>query len=250
MIPIKTSQEIEIMRKGGKILASVLKLVAKAVKPGIGTQELDELAEDEIRLAGGFPIFKGYHGFPTAICTCLNNEIVHAPARPSRILKDGDILSLDLGLRYPAKNGLITDMAVTLPVGKITKLARKLISVTEQALYLSIKQIKPGNYLGDISWAIQKHAAKNNFSVVRDLSGHGVGKKLHEEPQILNYGKPKTGPILKPGMTLAIEPMLNQGDYRVIEDKHGIFKTKDNLLSAHFEHTVLITQTGVEILTK
>jgi methionyl aminopeptidase len=250
MIPIKTSKEIETMRQGGKILASILDIVIKKVKPGVGTQELDQLAEDEIRLAGGFPIFKGYHGFPTAICTCINDEVVHAPAKPNRILKSGDILTLDLGMRYPAKNGMIVDMAKTISVGKINKSTKKLINVTEQTLTLSIKKIKAGAYLGDISHTIQQHAEKNGFSVVRDLSGHGVGKRLHEDPQILNYGKPQTGPILKAGMTLAIEPMINIGEYSVIEDKKGIFKTKDNKLSAHFEHTILVTQNGAEILTQ
>lgn len=250
MIPIKSQSEIELMRQGGKILATVLNLVVKEIKPGVQTRDLDELAESEIRLAGGFPIFKGYHKFPTSICTCINDEVVHAPAKPSRELKQGDIVSIDLGIRYPSKNGMITDMAVTVPVGKISKSAKKLLEVTKKSLEIAIDEIRPNKNLGNISFAIQNYAEKNNFNVVKDLVGHGVGKKLHEEPQVPNYGKKNTGPILLPGMTLAIEPMVVIGESDLVEDKNGAFKTKDGSLSAHFEHTVLITEDGVEILTK
>ncbi|MFC1622570.1 type I methionyl aminopeptidase [Patescibacteria group bacterium] len=251
MIPIKNQQEIEIMRSGGKILATLLNLLKKQAQTGIGTLELDKFAENYILSQGGQPAFKGYHGFPSTLCTCLNSEVVHAPAKPNRVLKQGDILSIDVGMRYPAKQGLITDMAITLPIGKIDKLERKLIKTTKDCLAQAVKIIKPGVYLGDVSHAIQTLAEKNNFNVVRDLSGHGVGKKLHEEPQVLNYGLKNTGPILQSGMTLAIEPMLTAGSYEIIlaKDKQT-YLTRDNSLSAHFEHTVLITPQGAEILTK
>ena len=267
MIIIKTQQEIEIMREGGKILARILKMVAEKVEPGIGTKELNTFAEQEIRKAGGWPAFKGYHKFPTTLCTCINSEIVHAPALPDRKLKSGDILSIDVGMRYPARpvrrspdseayrdvggKGLVTDTSITVPVGKISKEAKKLLSVTKKSLNLAIKKIKPGISLGNISYTIQEFVEKNNFNVVRDLVGHGVGKKVHEEPQIPNYGLKNTGPILQAGMTLAIEPMVTAGDFKVIVDKDKqTFKTKDGSLSAHFEHTVLVIERGSEILTK
>lgn len=250
MIPLKTAQEIALMRQGGHILARILKLVEEQVKPGLGTKELDELAESEIRLVGGFPAFKGYRGFPSSLCTCLNEEIVHAPALPNRQLKQGDILSLDLGMRYPAKKGLVVDMAITLPVGKVSKDVQKLIHVTRKALNLAVKKIKPGLHLGDVSLAIQEFVEKNGFNVVKELVGHGVGRKVHEEPQIPNYGLKNTGPILELGMTLALEPMVTMGDFKVILDKDKqTFKTADGSLSAHFEHTVLVTEKGSEVLT-
>lgn len=250
MIPIKSQSEIEIMRQGGKHLAQILNLLAKQVKPGTNTQDLDKLAGTEIKKINGWPAFKGYRGFPTSICTCINEEVVHAPAIPNRILKDGDILSIDIGLRYPIKNGLITDTAITIPVGKISKSTKKLLEITKKSLDIAIKKIKPGIYLGDISYEIQKLVEKNKFNVVYELAGHGVGHKLHEPPQIPNYGEKGTGPILKHGMTLAIEPMVVNGRPEVIEDKKtSAFKTKDNSLAAHFEHTVLITEKGSAVLT-
>jgi methionyl aminopeptidase len=251
MIIIKNRDQIEQMKKGGVILARILKAAAQIVGPGIGTAELDDFVEREIRVAGAFPIFKGYHGFPTALCTSINDEVVHAPAKPNRILKEGDIVGLDLGLRYPAKNGLVVDAATTVPVGKISKPAKKLMNAAEDALNTAIKKIKPGIKLGDISAAIQVEVEKKGFSVVRDLVGHGVGEKLHEEPQIPNFGLPGTGPVLAAGMTLAIEPMIAAGHYAVVEDRQtGAFKTADQSLSAHFEHTILVTAKGREILTK
>ncbi len=251
MIIIKSQQEIKIMRQSGRILAQILNLLVKKVKPGIGTKELNQIAEREIRLAGGWPIFKGYQGFPTTLCTSINSEVVHAPAIPDRKLKSGDILSIDIGIKYPAKNGMITDMSTTVAVGKISKPAKKLIETTKKALNLAIKTVKPGVHLGDISNVIQKYAEKNNFNVVRDLVGHGVGRKLHEPPQIPNYGLPGSGPILQAGMTLAFEPMVTAGTYEVKIDKNGqTYKTKDGSLAAHFEHTILVTKKGSEILTK
>ena len=251
MITIKTEKQIKEMRAGGKILARILNATTQMVKPGVGTVELDNFVEKEIRVAGGFPIFKGYHGFPTALCTSINEEVVHAPAKPNRILKEGDIIGLDVGMRYPAKNGMVVDAALTVAVGKISKPAEKLMDTAAEALTMAIKKIKAGKKLGDVSAAIQTVTEKKGFSVVLDLVGHGVGEKLHEEPQIPNFGLPGTGPVLLAGMTLALEPMINAGHYGVFEDiKSGTFKTADGLLSAHFEHTVLVTEKGCEILTK
>lgn len=251
MIIIKNKSEIEMMKKGGHILATILDMVVKKVKPGVGTRELDQLAEDEIKLAGGWPAFKGYRRFPSTLCTCINDEVVHAPAIPNRILQDGDILSIDVGMRYPAKNGLVTDMSITVPAGKINKQAKKLLEVTKKSLDLAIKKIKPGQPLGIISNTIQTHAEKNKFSVVRELVGHGVGQKVHEEPQIPNYGAKNTGPVLQPGMTLAIEPMITIGSHEVMVGKNmQTYKTLDGLLSAHFEHTVVVTPSGCDVLTK
>lgn len=251
MIQIKSAQQIEIMRAGGKILAHVLKLVGAAVRPGIGTKKLNQIAEQEIIQAGGFPIFKGYHGFPTGLCVSVDDEVVHGPALPNRQLQEGSLVGLDLGIRYPAKNGLITDMAVSVPVGKISPAAQKLLQVTESVLYAAVQNIKAGIHLGDISFAIQTAVEKNGFNVVRELVGHGVGKKLHEEPQIPNYGLLGSGPILASGMTLAIEPMVVAGDFDLIIDpQNKAYKTADGSLSAHFEHTILVTEHGFEILTQ
>lgn len=238
------------MQQGGKILAQILTQVAAQVKPGANTKDLDALAERLIRQQGGFPAFKGYQGFPSALCTCINEEVVHAAAIPGRQLKEGDMLCLDLGMRYPAKNGLVVDTAVTVAVGRVSAQTKKLIAVTKKALALAIRKIKPGARLGDISATIQQYVEKNKFNVVRDLVGHGVGYKVHEDPQIPNYGLIQTGPVLEPGMTLAIEPMVTVGDYNVIlgKDKRT-YKTRDNSWAAHFEHTVVVTDKGYKILT-
>jgi methionyl aminopeptidase len=252
MINIKTEQEIKIMEQSGALLSSTLaKIVAQAI-PGAHTKDLDKFAEEELRQNGGFPIFKGYGGFPTSICTSLNSEVVHGSAIPDRILKKGDLLSIDIGVRYPAKKGLITDMATSLIVGdEPTAEQQKLMDVTRESLNISISLIKPGIKLGAISHAIQEYVEKNNLNVVRDLVGHGVGHKLHEPPQIPNYGDPQDGVTLEAGMTLAIEPMVTVGSPDVIEDKKTkAYKTIDDKLSAHFEHTVLVTPSGSQILTK
>jgi len=251
MIPIKSEIQIQTMRQGGKILAQILNLIIKEARSGTGTKYLDSIAEKEIRNAGGWPAFKGYGGFPSSICTCFKDEIVHAPAIPNRILQNEDLLTIDIGMRYPKKNGMIVDMAKTIPIGKITAQEKKLLQVTKEALDLAIKKIKPGIHLGVISNAIQELAEKNNFNVIRDLVGHGVGEKLHEEPEIPNFGSPNNGPILKSCMTLAIEPMITMGNYEIILDKNKqTYKTKDGLACAHFEHTVLVTENGSEVLTK
>jgi len=262
MIIIKTNKEIAIMRRGGKILAEILKKLAAEVKPGVTTGHLEKMACSLIKSAGGRPSFKGYksmhdsRAFPTALCTSINNEIVHAPALPARRLRPGDIIGIDLGMEYPCgkdTHGYYTDMAVTVPVGKVSKQAKKLINVTKKSLELAIKQVKPNNNLSLIGLAIQTYVEANGFSVVRDLVGHGVGTAVHEEPQVPNYvikGKAFDDVVLKPGMTIAIEPMVNEGGWKVKSGKDGFtIVTADGSLSAHFEHTVAVTEKGCEILT-
>jgi len=238
--------EIAIIHKGGKILAKIMKELEKEVRPGIKTKYLNKVAEDLVFSFKAQPSFKGFKGYPSVICTSINEEIVHA-VPGNRELKEGDIISLDLGIRY---KGYCTDMAVTVPVGKITKEKEKLIKVTQEALYKGIEQAKPGNYLGDIGWAIQQYAEGQGFNVVRELVGHGVGKEVHEDPQIPNYGKQGTGLKLVKGMVLAIEPMVCIGNWQIEKCEDGFgYRTKDRSLSAHFEHTIAITQKGPKILT-
>lgn len=254
MITIKTPEEIKILKEGGKILASVLFEVAKKVKPGMATIELDEVAEKLIKKNNGEPSFKNYKTsddkfpYPDSLCVSINDEIVHGIPSQGRILKEGDIVSLDLGMKY--KN-LYTDMAVTVGVGEISKKAEKLIKITKKCLEEGIKKVKSKNYIGDIGFSIQNCAEKNGFNVVRRLVGHGVGYKVHENPEIPNFGQTKTGIQLKPGMVLALEPMVVEGSSDIVlNEDNWTWKTKDGLLSAHFEHTVVVTQKGAEILTK
>jgi len=246
------------MQRGGKILAKILKKIANKVKPSITTEYLDKVASDLIFSYGVKSSFKGFNNYPAALCTSINEEIVHA-VPSNRVLKNGDILSLDLGIRYPANGaskGYCTDLAITLPVGKIDKRAQNLIKLTKKSLELAIKQCKPGNHLEDIGWAIQDYVEKNGFKVIRDLVGHGVGKEVHEDPQILNYGDPSTelrarSPELKEGMVLALEPMVSMGGWEIEKCEDGFgYRTKDKSLTAHFEHTVAITKKGAIILTK
>lgn len=254
MITIKTPEEIKILREGGKILASVLRQVAEKVGPGIATIELDKLAERLIKEAGGEPSFKNYKTrddripFPASLCVSINDEVVHGIPSKERILQESDIVSLDLGLKY--KN-FYTDMAITVPVGKVNSLAKKLIEKTKKSLEKGIKAAKEGKQIGDIGYAIQTYVYKNGFSVVRNLVGHGVGYAAHEEPEIPNFGRKGTGEILREGMVLAIEPMITAGGLELVLDKDNwTWRTKDGSLSAHFEHTVVITKKGAEILTK
>lgn len=263
MLSLKSQKEIELLRKGGKILAGITKKISAEIHPGQTTGFLEDLACKLIKEAGGRPAFKGYSSshdslaFPTALCTSINDEVVHAPAYPSRILRTGDIIGLDIGMEYPfnssSERGYFTDMAVTIPVGKVSAQARKLIKTTRESLDLAIRQMKPGNTLEDIARAIQTHVEKNGFSVVRELVGHGVGYSIHEDPQVLNFvpnGANLDKFILKPGLVLAIEPMVNAGDYNVdtAKDRFTI-KTMDGQLSAHFEHSAAITKDGHLILT-
>ena len=247
MITIKAPGEIRIMAEGGKILAKIIKELEKKVEPWIAANELDRLAESLIFKYGGACSFRGYQGYPNCLCVSINEEIVHA-VPSARILKKGDIVSLDLGMKYKSFH---MDMAVTVAVGRISPEAQKLIDVTKQALALGISALRVGGQLGDVSCAIQKCVELNGFNVVRDLCGHGIGRKLHEDPQILNYGKMGTGPILREGMVLCLEPMVTVGDWKLKRAKDGFgYQTQDSSLSCHFEHTIAITKTGTQVLTK
>ncbi len=246
MIPLKTNKEIQIMAENGKDLASIMGELKKRVKPGVTTQELNRVAETLILNYGGEPSFKGHEGFPAALCTSVNEEVVHG-VPSQRKLKQGDILSLDIGLK---RNGFHSDMAVTLGVGDISPDAQRLIRTAKKALKRGIKKAKPGNSLGDISNTIQRCIEKQGFGVVKELCGHGIGRELHEEPQILNYGKRKAGLKLVKGMVICLEPMVTIGDWRIKKsgDSFG-YITADNSLSAHFEHTIAITDKGPLVLT-
>ncbi len=247
MIICKTPREIEIMRHAGKIVALTHAELQKHISPGISTKELDAIAEKFIRKHDAIPSFKGYNGFRGSICASVNNELVHG-IPGDRVLKDGDIISIDIGAKY---NGYHGDSAWTYPVGKIDDETRKLLDVTEESLYLGLKEAKPGERLSNISHSIQTFVEANGFSIVREYVGHGVGQDLHEDPQIPHYGPPNKGPRLKPGMVLAIEPMVNAGSryVRTLSDNWTVV-TVDDKMCAHFEHTIAITEEGYEILTK
>lgn len=248
---IKSEKEIEIIAQGGKILREILFATAKKVAPGISTWELNEFAEKMVLEAGGIPSFKGYgnkkNPYPTGLCTSVNEEVVHGIPNKNCILRDGDIIGLDIGMEFQR---FFTDTAITVGVGSISEKAKKLIETCGKALNAAIKQAKPGNRIGDMSFAIQKTAEDAGFSVVRELVGHGVGYAVHEEPAIPCFGEKNKGKILKKGMVLAIEPMLCEKDYFLDFDNDGwTIRTKDKGLSAHFEHTIAITDYGERILT-
>lgn len=248
MIQLKSQREIEVMARGGRILAEAVALMEKSVKPGISTQDLDKIAEDFIRShEGAVPSFKGLYNFPASICTSINNEIVHGIPSRKRVLAEGDIVSVDIGVKY---EGYHTDSATTVPVGEITEESRRLLDATREALEAGVDAARNGNHLGDIGAAVQTVVEKAGFSVVRDLVGHGIGSGFHEEPQVPNYGKPKRGLRLVPGLTIAIEPMVNIGKsgIRTMPDRWTVV-TIDGSRSAHFEHTVAITENGPRILT-
>ena len=253
MTILKDIEDINKLREGGKILASVLREVAGKAMPGIRTIELDILAEKMIREAGGRPSFKNYKTkddkipYPASLCVSINEEVVHG--LPSeRILKEGDVASLDLGMEY---KGFYTDMAITAPVGQASERAKKLIATGKEALNLGIMAVKSGAFIGDIGQAVQSCAERNGFNVVRKLVGHGLGRKAHEDPEIPNWGVKGKGEILKEGEVLAIEPMITAGRRDIYLDKDlWTWKTKDGSLSAHFEHTIIVTKTGAEIITK
>ncbi|MGI5840320.1 MAG: type I methionyl aminopeptidase [bacterium] len=246
MIILKSEQEISCMRAAGRLVAATLAELRQAVQPGMTTGELDEIAESKIRAAGAEPTFKGYYGFPASICASVDSEVVHGiPGQ--RVLQAGEIISIDIGAKVDGFNG---DAAITVPVGEVSAAAARLIAVTENALKLGIEQARPGNRLTDISHAVQAWIEASGFSVVRDYVGHGIGRDMHEDPQIPNYGPPGRGPLLEPGMVLAIEPMVNAGGYRVKTlANNWTVVTEDGSLSAHFEHTVAVTAAGPEILT-
>lgn len=247
MIICKSAAELELMREAGRIVADTHRLLQKAVQPDITTKELDQIAEEYIRSQGATPSFKGYNGFSGSICASVNDELVHG-IPSGRKLKDGDIISIDIGANYKGYHG---DSAWTYGVGNISETARKLLEVTERSLYAGLAEAKPDARLYTISHAIQKCVEDEGFSIVREYVGHGVGTELHEEPQIPNYGMPGRGPRLKPGMVLAIEPMVNVGEryVKTLEDNWTVV-TVDGTLCAHFEHTIAITPDGYEILTQ
>ncbi len=243
---IKSKREIELMRKAGRATGSVLSLLAESVKPGITTALLDKIAETETRKMGGRPSFKGYQGFPASICVSINNEIVHG-IPGSKIIKEGDIVSIDFGMEI---NGYQGDAATTVGVGAIDPEATRLIQVTRQALAEGIDAARKGNRVGDISSAIQKFVESNGYSVIREYTGHGIGQQMHEDPQVPNFGRPGTGQLLEEGMTLALAPMVTCGDWRTrLGNDRWVVYTADGSLAAHFEHTIAITSGEAEILT-
>ena len=249
MIQLKSPREIEIMARGGQILAATVELMRKEARAGLSTADLDRIAEEFIRShPGATPAFKGLYGFPGTLCTSINNEIVHGIPSRKRVLHDGDIISIDVGVKL---DGYYTDSATTVAIGEVPEESRRLLQTTEQALWAGIAAAQPGNHLGDIGAAIQAVVEGAGFSVVRDLVGHGIGVGFHEEPQVPNYGKPKRGTKLVPGLTIAIEPMVNIGDARTrtLPDKWTVV-TIDGSRSAHFEHTVAITDEGTRVLTQ
>lgn len=248
MIQLKSPREIDAMARGGEVLAATVRLLEESVKPGISTADLDKIADDFIRgHPGATPAFKGLYDFPASICTSINSEIVHGIPSKKRVLREGDLVSIDIGVRL---DGYYTDSATTVAVGAIAPESQQLLVVTKKALVAGIGAAVGGNHIGDIGHAIQSVVEEAGFSVVRDLVGHGIGTDFHEEPQVPNYGKPKRGTRLVPGLTIAIEPMVNIGkpDTRTMPDRWTIVSV-DGSLSAHFEHTVAITENGARILT-
>ncbi len=247
MIVLKTAREIALMEEACKISAGALKAAGEAVQPGVTTEEIDRIAETYIRSHGAEPNFKGYNGYPATACISINNEVIHGIPSKKRIIQEGDIVSIDLGAKYEGYHG---DNAATFAAGEISEEAKQLLEVTEQSLYRGIAAALAGNRIGDISNAVQSFVEANGYSVVRDYVGHGIGTSLHEAPEVPNYGRAKHGIRLVPGMTLAIEPMVNAGAFGVdvLSDGWTVL-TKDGSLSAHFEHTVVITADGAKILT-
>lgn len=246
MIRYKSESEIEAIRHGGRILRQALDLVTRHCVPGVRTQELDQMAEQYIRDQGGKPSFKGYRGFPGSLCISVNEEVVHGiPGR--RKVRQGDLVSVDCGVTW---EGFVADSATTIAVGEVEPELQKLMDVTREALFLGIDQARPGRFIRDISKAVQDHVEKHGFTVVRDLVGHGVGYSVHEEPQVPNFAGPRKGPKILPGLVIAIEPMVNVGtsDVVMLEDGWTIV-TRDRLPSAHFEHTIAVTENGPRILT-
>lgn len=244
---IKNINEQEIMRQGGAILAKILKSLSEKVEAGVTTGELNHLAEKLIAKESAAPAFNGYEGFPASICVSVNEEVVHGiPGK--RKIKTGDLVSLDLGIKY---KGFYTDAAITVPVLPISPEAHQLLDVTKKSLDFATKRVKPGVRLGDIQAVIQNIIESAGFSVIRELVGHGIGRELHEEPMIPNFGRRGTGPILKPGMTICLEPMVSAGSpkIKILPDGWTVV-TKDKTLAAHFEHTILVTQDGAEVLTR
>ncbi len=246
MITIKSPEEIAIMAEGGKILAQIMKKLEKKVRPGIATNYLNKVASDLVLKYGAKPSFKNYQGFPAVLCVSINEEVVHG-IPSNRELKEGDIISLDLGILYKRFH---TDMAITIPVGRVSPEVQRLIRVTKKALKRGFKKVRPGNTIGDIGNTIQRYVEGQGFNIVRELCGHGIGEKIHEDPQIPNYGKRGEGEKIKEGMVLCLEPMVTMGDWKIkrAKDNYG-YETKDSSLSAHFEHTIAVMKDGAKILT-
>jgi len=248
LIQIKSQREIELMREAGRILELTRQMLKEHIKPGISTHHLDQLAENFITHLGATPSFKGYHGFPGSICASINEVVVHGIPSTKKILQEGDIITLDFGVNY---KGYHADSATTYPVGEIKPEIQKLLDVTEKSLYVGLDQAKPGNRVSDISHAIEAFVKPYGYGIVEEFTGHGIGRELHEEPFVPNFGKPNQGPILKPGMTFCVEPMINLGTKRVkVLMDNWTTITVDHKPSAHFEQMIVITETGYEILTK
>jgi methionyl aminopeptidase len=247
VIVCRSAAELERMREAGRLVGEVLTELSARVAPGVTTADLDELAEKRIRQAGAIPAFKGYHGYPATICASVNQEVIHGIPSGRRVLNEGDVISIDVGASL---DGYYGDSAVTLPVGQVSEQAATLLRVTEEALYKAIERVKVGGRVSDIGHAVQHHVEAYGFSVVREFVGHGIGQRMHEEPQVPNYGEPGRGPRLAEGMVLAIEPMVNAGRpaVKVLADGWTAV-TRDGSLSAHFEHTVAVTAQGPWILT-
>ncbi len=247
MIEIKTPEEIRRMRKASQVVAEVLLQLKSRVKPGVSTAELDKFAENSVRELGAVPAFLGYRGYPATLCVSINEEIVHGIPSPGRLIREGDIVSLDMGA---VCDGFYGDAAVTVAAGEVSGQARRLMDVTSRSLELALSEVKAGARLGDVSHAVEKYALENGMSVVREFTGHGIGRHLHEEPSIPNFGKPGFGPVLKAGMTLAIEPMLCLGRADIVIKNDGwTAVSADGSLAAHFEHTVAVTEKGCDILS-
>jgi len=247
VIVLKSEREIGLMRRGGHVLADVVEMLRTFVKPGLSTLEVDEEVEAFIRERGAVPAFKGYRGFPSTVCISINEEVVHGIPSAQRRMKEGDIVGFDLGCIV---DGYYADCAVTLALGEIPPRVQELLDVTRESLEKAIVECRPGRRLSDVSHAVQQHVEPHGFGVVRTFVGHGIGRALHEEPQVPNFGEPGRGPQLKPGMVLAIEPMVTMGSYDVkILDDGWTAVTKDGSLAAHFEHTIAVTEDGPEVLT-
>lgn len=247
MIEVKNEHELQLMRNAGKVTAAVLKKMTESARPGVSTLDLDVIAEKTIRSFGAVPLFLGYGGFPGSICASVNEEVVHGIPKKDRILKSGDIISIDTGAKL---DGFCSDAAITLGVGKVSDEAQRLMDVTKKSLYKAIGLVKPGIRLGDIGNAVETYAEQQGMGVVRDYCGHGIGRTMHEEPSIPNFGRKGTGPLLEAGMVLAIEPMITAGTWRVRQLSDGwTVVTRDGSLAAHFEHTVAVTAHGSEIFT-
>ncbi len=248
MIIIKSQREIELMAKAGHVVALVFDEIKDKIRPGLTTQDVADMCEKIIRDAGAYPTFLGYGGFKGAVCVSINDELVHGIPSKHRVIKDGDIVSVDVGATL---NGYVGDACRTYPVGVCSENALRLIKVTEESFFEGMKFAKPGNHLGDISHAIQSYCESHGYSLPRDYTGHGIGSHLHEDPYIPNYGEAGTGPVLKEGMCLAVEPMVAEGHYAVRVQKDGwTARMKDGKLSSHYENTIVITKDGYEILTK